>query len=576
MENSNREASSPTEKRGNEKQLKSFIHQWSNAVANPSEGLQPSSTLAFSPVVTMLEAYFAQGSAQGSANKKPKDASGTGFLYSNLMAKHCSQDPKDFERPARTEKTIDHLTAVGLLNHCTTIQPKKVKTKELRLVHTLEHIEHVDGLSFWFDLNKSENSTSMLFGDDLYVASDTSSVARLACGCAVEAAKAVIHRTVHSAFALVRPPGHHADANAGSGFCFFNNVAVAARASQEELKKAYPERYPGEAKPRVLIFDWDVHHCNGTESIFLEDPSVLVISIHQYTTGRGHILRRTKKPPPLSEKAMDEVTAEELAGFLLNDEGVSHADPAPQEEPSNDLVQVSRSKRKREEVDYNKLAQALGDTDELAAEVFGISSNPANTSSSTSSSAESFQSAKVQRLEGDSDGVSVDQLTAPADETDESELFYPGTGHLKDIGGRDNPCARGRNINIPCPTTGMGDLEYLQVAHDIVCRYGRKHNPDLVFISCGFDSARGDLLGSMNLTPSGYYAMTKLLAREFGSLVMVLEGGYNVKNVALCSEAVLTALVEEGNSTFSPQSRMLLCQMNNTIKRVCEEVDPFW
>ena len=90
---------------------------------------------------------------------------------------------------------------------------------------------------------------------------DCSIVSLLLCACRGEAA--------HGA-AIVRPPGHHAESGMAMGFCFFNNAAVAARAAQRAGAK------------RVLIFDWDVHHGNGTQHIFESDPSVLYMSIHRW------------------------------------------------------------------------------------------------------------------------------------------------------------------------------------------------------------------------------------------------------------------------------------------------------
>jgi histone deacetylase 6 len=75
---------------------------------------------------------------------------------------------------------------------------------------------------------------------------------------------------VRAAAAIVRPPGHHAESNTAQGFCIFNNAAVAARAAQAQ------------GAEKVLIMDWDVHHGNGTQKIFEDDPSVLYISVHRY------------------------------------------------------------------------------------------------------------------------------------------------------------------------------------------------------------------------------------------------------------------------------------------------------
>lgn len=92
---------------------------------------------------------------------------------------------------------------------------------------------------------------------------------RLAAGGAVNAASAVLNSEVRNAFALVRPPGHHAGTACGGGFCYLNNVAVMSRAAQRM------------GAPKVLILDWDAHHGNGTQEIFDADPTFLFISVHQ-------------------------------------------------------------------------------------------------------------------------------------------------------------------------------------------------------------------------------------------------------------------------------------------------------
>ena len=103
-----------------------------------------------------------------------------------------------------------------------------------------------------------------------YIVPESFDVALLAAGGAIRAVEAVVGGEAQSAFALVRPPGHHAVPDAPMGFCLFNNVAIAAR---------YAQHYLGIG--RVLIVDFDVHHGNGTQDVFYEDPSVLFISTHQ-------------------------------------------------------------------------------------------------------------------------------------------------------------------------------------------------------------------------------------------------------------------------------------------------------
>jgi acetoin utilization deacetylase AcuC-like enzyme len=105
---------------------------------------------------------------------------------------------------------------------------------------------------------------------DTYCSPGTYEAARLAAGGCIRAARAVLEKEADNAFALIRPPGHHASRNKAAGFCFFNNAAITARYLQEVC-----------GLERIFIYDWDAHAGNGTMDIFYDDPSVLNVSIHQ-------------------------------------------------------------------------------------------------------------------------------------------------------------------------------------------------------------------------------------------------------------------------------------------------------
>ena len=150
-------------------------------------------------------------------------------------------------------------------------EPGAAATREqLARVHTTSYLDDIyalRGRSAWLD----EDTTA--------VSSGSIEAAEVAAGTAVRAVEAVFAGEADSTFALVRPPGHHAEPVRARGFCLFNNVAVAARAV---LEASVAE---GLGLRRVLVVDWDVHHGNGTQQMFAGDTSILYISIHRYDDG---------------------------------------------------------------------------------------------------------------------------------------------------------------------------------------------------------------------------------------------------------------------------------------------------
>lgn len=163
---------------------------------------------------------------------------------------------------SETKRRLRNLVEVsGLLRHLVPIEPRPATPDEIARVHTREHIAHIKALS---DAGGGDASQLTPLGAGSY------EIALLAAGGAIAAGEAVVAGRVENAYALIRPPGHHARPDLGMGFCLFSNAAIAIRHLQAVHGIA-----------RVATVDWDVHHGNGTQAAFYHDPSVLTISLHQ-------------------------------------------------------------------------------------------------------------------------------------------------------------------------------------------------------------------------------------------------------------------------------------------------------
>ncbi len=185
----------------------------------------------------------------------------TGFVADSRVAKH-DPGPGHPEQPARFHAAVNGLEAAGLLREMVRLESRAAVSKELALAHTEDYIALVER-------EVSQNRRQLSTGDTA-ISPHSTEAARIAAGSALCAVDAVFAGSVRNAFCAVRPPGHHASAARGMGFCLFNNVAVAARYAQQ--------RHGAE---RIAIVDWDVHHGNGTQDIFYRDGSVLFFSTHQ-------------------------------------------------------------------------------------------------------------------------------------------------------------------------------------------------------------------------------------------------------------------------------------------------------
>ncbi|XP_070365808.1 histone deacetylase 9 isoform X5 [Equus asinus] len=218
--------------------------------------------------------------------------SATGIAYDPLMLKHqciCGNSTTHPEHAGRIQSIWSRLQETGLLNKCERIQGRKASLEEIQLVHSEHHsllygTNPLDGQKL--DPRTLLGGASQKFFSSLPcggigVDSDTiwnelhsSGAARMAVGCVIELASRVASGELKNGFAVVRPPGHHAEESTAMGFCFFNSVAITAKYLRDQLNIS-----------KILIVDLDVHHGNGTQQAFYADPSILYISLHRYDEG---------------------------------------------------------------------------------------------------------------------------------------------------------------------------------------------------------------------------------------------------------------------------------------------------
>jgi acetoin utilization deacetylase AcuC-like enzyme len=312
------------------------------------------------------------------------------------------------ERPERLTSIYSALDAAGIFSATQRVDAREATAEEICSVHAQRHYEHVI----------STRGEPFSFDGDTSTSEDSVEAALLAAGGTVDLVRGVASGRLANGFALVRPPGHHAERSRCMGFCIFNNVAVAAMQAVTQM-----------GLDRVMVLDWDLHHGNGTQFIFYDDPRVLYMSTHRYP-------------------------------------------------------------------------------------------------------------------------------------------FYPGSGSFEETG---DGAGDGYTVNVPLPP-GMGDADYLEILRRVAVPVAARYRPQLVLVSAGYDTARGDPLGDMVVTAGGYAAMTRLMmdvADEHcaGKLVLALEGGYNTamlsSSVLACTKTMMGETVAE-----KPHIRDLHPSLPGILKRV--------
>ncbi|WZY84652.1 hypothetical protein YC2023_031036 [Brassica napus] len=207
------------------------------------------------------------GELDGKSHRK------VGLVYDETMCKHDTPNGEDHpECPDRIRVIWEKLQLAGVSQRCVVLGGSKAEDKHLQLVHTKDHVSLVKSLS----TKKKDYRRNRIASqwNSIYLNGSSSEAAFLAAGSVVELAEKVAEGELDCGYAIVRPPGHHAEPDEAMGFCLFNNVAVAASYLLDER--------PELGVKKILVVDWDVHHGNGTQKMFWKDPRVLFFSVHRY------------------------------------------------------------------------------------------------------------------------------------------------------------------------------------------------------------------------------------------------------------------------------------------------------
>ncbi|MBI5199869.1 MAG: histone deacetylase [Nitrospirae bacterium] len=184
----------------------------------------------------------------------------TGIIMDNRYLEHKAAFHHP-ENPQRLEAIYKGIKENEIFEKLLLIEPRIADKEEIALIHDYQYIDEIESYA----------GSQKMLDADTYLSERSPEIARLAAGGLLNLVDAVISGRITNGFALIRPPGHHAEKDRAMGFCIYNNIAIGARYAMA--------RYCLE---RIAIIDWDLHHGNGTQNAFYADPGVLYFSIHQY------------------------------------------------------------------------------------------------------------------------------------------------------------------------------------------------------------------------------------------------------------------------------------------------------
>jgi acetoin utilization deacetylase AcuC-like enzyme len=186
--------------------------------------------------------------------------SDVGLLIDSRFLRHLTGEGHP-ERPARIDAIHNALIEGRLMDLCMPITPVPISLNRILTIHERSYVERLE--------HACKSGAAYIDVPDSAICPQSYEIARLAAGGVLAACDAIAAGEVRRVFAAVRPPGHHCERDRSMGFCLLNNIALAARHFQQ-----------AHGIDRVAVLDWDVHHGNGTQHIFEDDPSVLFVSIH--------------------------------------------------------------------------------------------------------------------------------------------------------------------------------------------------------------------------------------------------------------------------------------------------------
>ena len=369
---------------------------------NPLQSMSSLTSLTDEMGKLNLNDNTSQISSTTNATNKSKKRK-IGFCFDERMLLHRDSKHVHQECPERAMSVYINLVLKELTNKLIRIQCEEAKEEDLLRVHTEEYLNKIKEISE--NNSKNKNVTNHHLSEkDSYDNFATYESAKLATGSLIEICKNILSKKIEHGYAIIRPPGHHADMSTARGFCIFNSVAVAVKYILNKNDKI-----------KIAILDWDVHHGDGTQAIFYNEQNPLFISIHRHDNGKFYPFK---------------------TGFVGE--------------------------------------------------------------------------------KGDQNGV-------------------------------------GYNINIPLDTkcaiskgpSCIGDAEYINIFEKIIMPCLTEYNPDIIFISCGYDAGENDFSGCLKCSPFAYAFMTERLLSLNKNLIFALEGGYTLDTIKRMSETTIRTLLGE-------------------------------